>query len=90
MPALYAQEATPPVGLLEAMGIGAPVFVGKSRFDFLIELANEADVLALKPDFTALKQADTRGLIVTSRATRPDFISSHVSLLLPLGSTKTQ
>ena len=72
-PALYAHEAAPPVGLLEAVGINAPVFVGKSRFDFLIELANEASVLALTPDFTALKQADTRGLIVTSRATRPNF-----------------
>ncbi len=72
-PALYAQEAAPSVGLLEALGIAAPVFVGKSRFDFLIELASEASVLALAPDFTALKKADTRGVIVTSRATRPNF-----------------
>lgn len=72
-PALSAHEATPSVGLLEALGITPPVFVGKSRFDFLIELANEAELLALAPNFTALKQANTRGVIVTSRATRPDF-----------------
>jgi PhzF family phenazine biosynthesis protein len=76
-PALTAKEAPAPVGLLEALGISSPRYVGISRFDYLIEVESEAEVLALQPDFTALKRTETRGSIVTSRASRPgfDFIS---------------
>jgi predicted PhzF superfamily epimerase YddE/YHI9 len=65
------------VGLLEALDISNPRYVGISRFDYLIEVESEAEVLALQPDFTALKRTETRGTIVTSRASRPgfDFIS---------------
>lgn len=73
-PALNAKEATPPPGLLEALRVKVEVrFVGSSRFDYLVELENEDQVLALKPDFTALKQVATRGTVVTSRASRLDF-----------------
>ncbi len=51
--------------------------MGRSKFDYLVELDSEATVRALIPDLAALEQVDARGMIVTSRATTPgyDFVS---------------
>jgi PhzF family phenazine biosynthesis protein len=51
--------------------------VGKSKFDYLVQVDSEQTVRGLKPDFTALKHIPVRGVIVTSRAVSPgyDFIS---------------
>ncbi len=46
----------------------APCAVGRSRLDLLVELADEASVRALTPDFSAGAELGTRGVIVTSRA----------------------
>ncbi len=73
-PALSANETIPPEGLLEALNAANTVrFVGLSRHDYLVELEDESAVLALKPDITALKKVETRGVIVTSRASRAGF-----------------
>jgi predicted PhzF superfamily epimerase YddE/YHI9 len=62
--------------LLDALG-GAPLAVLRSQFDYLVELKSEADVRALAPDFTRLRQVETRGVIVTARAEQGafDFVS---------------
>ena len=75
-PATQAEPADPPDGLLEALGVQAR-FVGKSRFDYLVEVASEDIVRSLRPDFVALRQLAVRGVIVTSLATTPgcDFVS---------------
>ena len=54
-----------------------PRSVGRSRFDYLLELESEAAVRRIAPDFAALARADARGVIVTSRASTPgfDFVS---------------
>jgi len=53
------------------------VYVGTSRYDYLVEVAGEHIVQALRPDIAALKQLPVRGVIVTSRATSAgvDFVS---------------
>ncbi len=63
-------------GLGEALGV-VPQYVGKSRFDYLIEAESEAVVHALRPDFAALRTLGVRGVMVTSRADSPgyDFVS---------------
>src|SRR5713101_2687140 len=52
-------------------------WVGRSKFDYLVELDSEDAVRGLKPDLAALERVDARGIIVTSRATTPgfDFVS---------------
>jgi len=45
--------------------------------DFLVELADEAAVRALRPDLRALRSVKARGVIVTARSQSPrfDFVS---------------
>lgn len=76
-PAKTAEEVTPPPGLFEALGITEARFVGKSRFDYLLELPSEEAVRALRPDFGRLRTIPVRGVIVTARAAQGpfDFIS---------------
>ncbi len=66
-------EATPhPPGLAEALGV-EPVFIGKSIFDYLVEVATEEEVRNAEPDFRLLKMHKVRGVMVTSKADGPDY-----------------
>jgi PhzF family phenazine biosynthesis protein len=75
-PATPAVAADLPEGLAAAIG-ATPRFVGRSRFDYLLELDDEKTVRALAPDFVALASLPVRGVIVTSRASTDgvDFVS---------------
>ena len=75
-PSTPPQAVQPPDGLIAALGI-QPSYVGRSRFDHLIEVDSEKIVRSLRPDFVRLRQVATRGVIVTSRAdeNRFDFVS---------------
>ncbi len=75
-PAKPVQAAKAPKGLLESLGVRA-VHVGRSAFDYLVEVKNEAEVLAAAPDFARLATIEARGVIVTSRAATDgaDFVS---------------
>jgi PhzF family phenazine biosynthesis protein len=65
--------ATPaPEGLLEALCATA-VSVGRTRFDYLVEVASAAEVRALTPDFSLLAHVQARGIIVTSPSDLPDY-----------------
>jgi PhzF family phenazine biosynthesis protein len=75
-PATPAEPAAAPAGLTAAVGV-TPRFVGRSRFDYLLEVDGEEVVRRCKPDFGALARVDARGIIVTSRAAASsyDFVS---------------
>lgn len=75
-PADQVQEASPPAGLLDALGINA-TYVGRSKFDYLIEVASEEILRGITPNFSQLNTIDTRGIIVTSNANDSgyDFVS---------------
>ena len=75
-PAEREEKASPPSGLDKTLGAKAR-YVGKNRFDYLVEVDSEDTVRGLKPDLTLLGQISTRGFIVTSRASSPgyDFVS---------------
>jgi predicted PhzF superfamily epimerase YddE/YHI9 len=76
-PATPAAAAPPPAGLGDAIGAKAQ-FVGRSKFDYLVELENEEAVRRLDPDMGAIARVDARGVIVTSRADakgKYDFVS---------------
>lgn len=76
-PSTPADPAPTPSGMLEALGVTAPVHVGLSKFDYLVEVADEQTVRCLTPDFAGLRSLEARGVMVTSRATAPgvDFVS---------------
>ena len=65
-----------PEGLLEALGMTA-VTVGRTRFDYLVEVATAAELRALAPDLGRLGRIPARGIIVTSPSDTPDhdFVS---------------
>jgi predicted PhzF superfamily epimerase YddE/YHI9 len=75
-PAEPPQETTPPDRLLEALGTEA-LWVGKNRFDYLVEIDSEEELRKMKPDFNLLSAVQTRGVIVTSRSScrEYDFVS---------------
>ncbi|MBN9121982.1 MAG: PhzF family phenazine biosynthesis protein [Planctomycetes bacterium] len=75
-PAKPAASAAAPPGLLEALGTGAAA-LARNEFDYLVELAADADVRQLAPDFTALARVECRGVIVTAKSADPrfDFVS---------------
>jgi PhzF family phenazine biosynthesis protein len=76
-PATREERVDAPEGLLESLGISDPVYVGKNKFDYLVEVASEAIVRKLDPDHAQLRRIPARGVIVTSRATMEgaDFVS---------------
>lgn len=70
------EEADAPSELIKALGI-RPIYVGKNRFDYLVEVDSEETVQNLKPDLPLLAKVKTRGIIVTSRSSSKgyDFVS---------------
>jgi PhzF family phenazine biosynthesis protein len=75
-PATPASPAELPSTLKDALGV-VPKHVGKSRFDYLIEVGSEDEVRGLAPDFAVLRTLPVRGIMVTSAASTPsyDFVS---------------
>jgi PhzF family phenazine biosynthesis protein len=75
-PLTPAQVAEPPADLLPALGVTAN-YVGRTKFDYLVEVPSEAVLRQVLPDFARLKNVDVRGTIVTARSSDPrfDFVS---------------
>ena len=69
-------KAMTPSSLTEALGV-TPTYVGKNRFDYIVEVDSEGSLRNMKPDFALLATVRSRGIIVTSLANskRYDFIS---------------
>jgi len=75
-PSERAFEADVPEELTRALKVD-PVFAGRNRMDYIIEVGSEDMVWNLEPDIEMLKRIDARGVIVTSRSHSGDldFIS---------------
>lgn len=71
-PALPEQPVESLTGLGEALGTKW-THVGRSKFDYLVEVDSEETVRALKPDLAELGELAIRGLIVTGQSSSPDF-----------------
>ncbi len=75
-PATPAPPAEAPDELIQALGV-EPAYVGKSPFDYLVEVDSAATLRSLRPDMKQLEHIPVRGVIVTSRSDSAeyDFIS---------------
>jgi PhzF family phenazine biosynthesis protein len=71
-PSKPVEPATPPDGLMESLGV-APVFVGRSAYDYLVEVDSASTLRKLKPDFRSLASIPVRGIIVTARSDSPKY-----------------
>jgi PhzF family phenazine biosynthesis protein len=74
-PARPAEETPAPEGLAEALGADSaePRFVGRSRYDYLLELESESAVRNADPDFRRLASLQVRGVIITARASEGPY-----------------
>jgi PhzF family phenazine biosynthesis protein len=68
--------ASAPPDLSSALGVGF-TYVGKNRFDYLVEIDSEESIRRINPDFALLATIPMRGVIVTSpsSSTEYDFVS---------------
>ncbi|OGW33058.1 MAG: oxidoreductase [Nitrospirae bacterium GWC2_56_14] len=71
-PAEAQKPALAPPALTRALG-ATPVYIGKNRFDYLVELESEAVLRSLRPDLGLLKTLPARGVIVTSPSDSKDY-----------------
>ncbi|MFH1071002.1 MAG: PhzF family phenazine biosynthesis protein [Candidatus Glassbacteria bacterium] len=71
-PAEPARPAEDPGGLCQALDV-SPVFIGRSRLDFLVEVKSELALREMKPDFRRLADVTSRGVIVTCRSSSSDY-----------------
>ncbi len=72
-PAYQPKPCEIPENLVEGLG-KVPKQV-LSSIDYLVEYDSQEDVANLTPDFEKLKQIDLRGVIVTAKGDKADFVS---------------
>lgn len=65
-PAEAVQVAEAPASLEQALG-AHPVFIGRNRMDYLVELSSESEVRDLRPDLSKIAEIEARGVIATAR-----------------------
>jgi PhzF family phenazine biosynthesis protein len=62
-----------PDGLIDALGIGTPLYVGRSKFDYVVQVESEKILSGVVPDLRRLAAIEARGVIVTSKAANGDY-----------------
>jgi len=71
-PATPPEGMEPPAGLSGLLGC-TPCFVGRTRFDLLVELSDAAVLRDLNPDFAGLSGLPVRGVIATAQSDLAEF-----------------
>jgi predicted PhzF superfamily epimerase YddE/YHI9 len=71
-PATGDEPAPPPMELVDGLH-ASPKYIGRSKFDFIVELESERVLRGLEPDFALLKRLGTRGVIATARSSTRDY-----------------
>lgn len=66
-PSTPSEPCEAPPEMLEALGVSAK-YVGKSKFDYLVEVDSEATVRGATPDFGRLRKLPVRGVMMTAPA----------------------
>lgn len=73
-PSRPAMPSSAPEEVLNAIGEKRPIEILHSR-DYMFVYESEADILAIKPDFSALAKAANMGVIITAKGDKSDFVS---------------
>ena len=73
-PARPSFARTSPAGLKEALGIASGRVFGSAE-DLMVVLDGESAVREVQPGFGALERVECRGVIITARGDRSDFVS---------------
>jgi PhzF family phenazine biosynthesis protein len=75
-PSTPPAPAPAPEELRDGLGVSV-TYVGRTPFDYLVEVDGEGTVRSLAPDLAALARVPVRGVIVTGRSESPgcDFVS---------------
>jgi PhzF family phenazine biosynthesis protein len=71
-PVTPAEPIEAPAGLADLLG-SVPRFVGRSRFDLLVELTDAEELRDLRPDFAGLSGLPVRGIIATANSDLAEF-----------------
>ena len=71
-PVKKADLADAPSDLIESLKI-QPRFIGRNKFDFLVDVESESVLRGLLPDFKRLATVDCRGVIVTAKSADPQY-----------------
>lgn len=75
-PVIPVVPEKPPRTLLEGIK-DEPVFVGKTKLNYLVELPSEERVVNLVPDLAKLSRLEGHAVAVTARSSRYDFVSRY-------------
>ena len=67
-----AENSAIPDNLLESLSI-EPLYVGKNRFDYIIEVESEEIIKNVNPDYKLLSTVNCRGVIITSISKSKDY-----------------
>ena len=73
-PSRIPKVSETPASLLESLGISNAIEVLRSR-DYFVVLPDEEAVKNVEPDFEAMKQVDTFGVIITAKGKTADVVS---------------
>ena len=71
-PSEEAARSECPQELLNALGV-EPIYTGRNRFDYILELESENVLREISPDYELLSKVETRGVIVTSASESKDY-----------------
>lgn len=80
LPSIPCVKTDPIEILMKALGHPDPVFIGKTRYNYLVELKNADELRNIKPNFEKIRsQTDFYGCIITavSDNKKYDFISRY-------------
>jgi PhzF family phenazine biosynthesis protein len=73
-PASSVSAAECPSELTAALSLSTePLFVGRSEFDFFVEIDSEQELRALRPDMGLIERVGARGVIVTSQTDGDEY-----------------
>ncbi len=73
-PAIEPEKIPDDALIDKALGFKPKAFF-KSRFDYMVVLEGQGDIEKLNPDMALIKTLPTRGLIVTAKGDKVDFVS---------------
>jgi len=71
-PIKRAEPTEAPCGLVESLNV-LPKYIGRNKFDYIVEVESESVVRAISPDFKGLATVNCRGVIVTAKSDDPQF-----------------